>query len=130
MLCATDLYSGHAVGLLNTGILRHAVPDPRDRTEFRALTDPTSGKAVGFVAAGPPQFPGNERLARVVATSGAFPLSFESFSYVSVDSTTKAERQWLLADGGLSEHHPLYLGGLLHVPGFTQRIAPYRASPP
>lgn len=109
LVCATDLYSGRAVGLMRNGVLAQAVPDPQERIEFRLFTENIQDKAVTFMGAEPQQFPGTERLARVVATSGAFPLAFASFSYVSVDSTRKEERKWLLADGGLSDNSGMAL---------------------
>lgn len=107
MVCATDLYTGAAVGVSKQGVLRRFMIRPGEKDDYKNMPPPSDDDRCAYVPAGDAGYPSETSLAHVVAASGAFPGAFNAVHEKIAFEKGTEPRQLLLADGGLSDNSAL-----------------------
>ena len=116
ILGATDLQGGLLVGMMGDGVLLHALPSPYDKQEFQDDQFGVLWAPPRFIPHSQGAFPREtDRVADLVATSGAFPFAFPPRRHrinvvpwgVAPSFKDKSRRSLslVLSDGGLTDNY-------------------------
>lgn len=108
MVCATDLYTGAAVGVSKQGVLRRFMIRPGEKDDYKNMPPLSEDDRCAYVPAGEAGYPLETSLAHVVAASGAFPGAFNAVhEKIDFGKGGAEPHLLLLADGGLSDNSAL-----------------------
>lgn len=105
ILCTTDLYSGIGVGVGPTFAINRWLPEAWDKrlySNYPARPSFFTAEHVEYL----PGFAATQRVAKIVAASGAFPLAFDAVPVTLRHYVydTKVEDPYLLSDGGIFDN--------------------------
>jgi predicted acylesterase/phospholipase RssA len=118
MVATTDLVESVMVGVTPDGVVYQKLTQPLERLAF---ANPVRWKGQlarpAYLPSDAFDLPGDQRLASIVAASGAFPGAFNAYSVaVSIGDTLKLResvgyrnRTFLLADGGVADNYGMVL---------------------